>query len=120
MHLIDATLSNVFWGLRVQRFRRPAPRAPAAHCPCGRNPLVAFYAAGRQALHEALVGVQAATPGLTPAIRDEELEALDAVLDPLVRREIESLCAICQFQDSSFSAARGAQAGLAFRPDSCC
>jgi hypothetical protein len=98
VHLLDTTLDEVFWDLAQHRPRRHPSRAPAPHCPCGRNPLLAYYAAGRQALREALVGAQAVNPELTVHTRDEDLQVLNEVFDHIARREIESFCAVCQFR----------------------
>src|SRR5258708_9894049 len=56
--MIDWTLDELFGSLL-----RPNPRHRSSHectatraaCPCGRNPLLAYFAAGEQALEEALI-----------------------------------------------------------------
>src|ERR1043165_8780861 len=57
--MIDWTLDEVFGSLL-----QPPPRRRGGHvdcaairaaCPCGRNPLLAYFAAGEQALEEALI-----------------------------------------------------------------
>lgn len=98
VHLLDTTLDEVFRDLAQRSPRRHASRAQAPHCPCGRNPLLAYYAAGRQALREALVSAQAANPGLSGHARDEDLQILNEVFDHIARREIEAFCAVCQFR----------------------
>jgi hypothetical protein len=98
VHLLDTTLDEIFRDLAHRSPRRHASRAQAPHCPCGRNPLLAYYAAGRQALREALVSAQTETSGLTGQARDEDLRVLNEVFDHIARREIESFCAVCQFR----------------------
>ena len=100
-HLIDWTLEEVFRGFaELSGRRKPSRRAAAAEarpqCPCGRNPLLAYFAAGEQALREALILAQAATPGLDPLERDASLHELDLVLHQIARREIEAFCGVCQ------------------------
>jgi hypothetical protein len=102
VHLIDWTLDEIFSGLtnplghRASRTRLHDEEAP--HCPCGRNPLLAYFAAGEQAMHEALVLTQAATSGLDPVERDSAFTELNLVLQQIARREIESFCGVCQFR----------------------
>jgi hypothetical protein len=97
--MIDWTLDEVFNALRHAPAKR---RQTAAHdrpeCPCGRNPLLVYFSAGCQALEEALVLVQAETPGLDPDERDSGFASLKLVMREISRREIESFCAICQYR----------------------
>lgn len=100
-HLIDWTLEEVFRGLiALSCRRRPSRRATAVEsrpqCPCGRNPLLAYFAAGEQSVREALILVQAATPELDPLERDASMYELDLVLHQIARREIEAFCGVCQ------------------------
>ncbi|MBL9215010.1 MAG: hypothetical protein JNG83_06000 [Opitutaceae bacterium] len=100
VHLLDTTLNEIFLDLRLWSPRRRPSHLAAPACPCGRNPLLAYFAAGRQALHEALVVVQAAAPEVTPDQRSEAMACLDQVFSRIARREIESFCALCQFRPS--------------------
>mgnify|MGYP001316387927 CR=1 FL=1 len=100
VHLLDVTLNEIFLDLRLWSPRRRPSHVPAPACPCGRNPLLAYFAAGRQALHQALVVAQASTPEVAPAERNETMACLDQVFGRIARREIESFCAICQFRPS--------------------
>jgi hypothetical protein len=70
-------------------------------CPCGRNPLLAYFAAGEQALREALILSQVATSPLEPLERDASFNELNLVLQHISRREIEAFCGICQFRHPS-------------------
>lgn len=98
VHLLDTTLDEIFRDLQAWSPRRHPTRAADPQCPCGLNPLLAYFTAGRQALREALILVQAATPELEPAKRDEALVCLDQVFGHISRREIASFCAICQIR----------------------
>lgn len=98
VHLIDWTLREVFHGLQAPRAlnhpHRPRSRREPA-CPCGRNPLRAHFAAGKQALQEALVLCQAAGPPPAPAERDAALQELNHAFRRLAAREMAALCALC-------------------------
>jgi hypothetical protein len=103
VHLIDWTLDEIFTALtnplarhRSSRGRMVAEEPP--HCPCGRNPLLAYFAAGEQSMHEALVLAQAAVPNLDPMERDVSLEELNLVLRHISRREIDAFCGVCQYR----------------------
>jgi hypothetical protein len=101
VHLLDWTLDEIFHGLTTLSSRRRAGRKPSgadhhAECPCGRNPLLTYFAAGEQAMREALVHAQAALPALDPLERDASLEELNLVFRHIARREIEAFCGVCQ------------------------
>lgn len=85
VHLLDTTLDALFDTLRspANQSRRPA-RLPATTpcagaCRCGLNPLLAYFAAGERALHEA-----ASPPALAHALRR------------LARDELDTFCSLCQ------------------------
>lgn len=101
VYMLDTTLDEIFTSLDLHSPRRHPCREPEPQCPCGCNPLLAYFKAGRQALREALVVVQAATPPLTSSERDEALTCLDQVFGHIARREIESFCAVCQFRTTT-------------------
>jgi len=108
--MIDWTLDEVFAALRNPHGRRRTARsadvaAARAECPCGRNPLLAYFAAGEQALHEALVLMQAELPALDPVERDAAFAALTLTVREISRREIESFCAVCQYRQGAQGAA---------------
>jgi len=106
VHLFDWTLDEIFHALQAPPMRRKLARAPTcpdyrADCPCGRNPLLAYFAAGEQAMQEALVLAQVATPGLDAHERDTSLVELNLVLAHIAQREIRSFCSVCQFRETS-------------------
>ncbi len=91
--MLDRTLDEVFAALA-----RPEPPRPTAlpECRCGRNPYLAYFRAGIQALHEALVLIQAREPRLDPAARDRAFAALDSAIRGIARQEIEAFAPLCQ------------------------
>ena len=103
VHLLEWTLDEIFLALANPLSTRRHGRHPATadyrhECPCGRNPLLAYFAAGEQALREALVMAQASSPALEASERDSALEQLDVELHRIARREIEAFCGVCQYR----------------------
>ncbi|MEY2881203.1 MAG: hypothetical protein RLZZ15_3583 [Verrucomicrobiota bacterium] len=99
--LIGRTLDEVFAVLRVggdARASAAGGESARPGCACGRNPLLAYFAAGEQALAEGLVLAQAGMPALLPAPRDAAFAELHRVLRRITRREIEAFCGVCQFR----------------------
>lgn len=106
VHLIDWTLDEIFAAASnpLVRCRIGATRfAPGEQpeCPCGRNPLLAYFDAGEQAMHEALILAQAASAPLDPLQRDASFEELNLVFQQISRREIEAFCGVCQYRQSA-------------------
>jgi len=109
VHLIDWTLDEIFAALTnpLSRYRSAGARHSATDrhdCPCGRNPLLAYFAAGEQSLREALILSQVITTPLDPVERDASLNELNLVLQHISRREIEAFCGVCQFRQPAPSA----------------
>jgi hypothetical protein len=97
VHLLDWTLEEFFQAVASLPSRRhPARAHPPSKCPCGQNPFVAFFAAGKQALRESLVLSQAENKDLSAFARDSELAELDQAFHQISQREIESFDAVCQ------------------------
>lgn len=103
VHLIDWSLDEIF-----SKLTNPLPPLAAEEpgvirdvmCSCGRNPFIAYFDAGRQAMQESLVLVQAAMAPIDPELRDGSLRELGEVLRAISRQEIESFCGVCQFRSS--------------------
>jgi hypothetical protein len=91
--MLDGTLDAVFAALR--RGQIPL-RVELPECPCGHNPYLAYFRAGTQALHEALILLQAGDPKLVPTERDAAFAELDTTIRGIARREIETFAALCQ------------------------
>ena len=104
VHLLDLTLDELLAAFGASDVRRRSARLPEAACPCGRNPLLVYFASGRQATREALVLAQAAMPALAPTERDSAFAELESIYSHIARREIESFCAVCQFRGASAAA----------------
>lgn len=112
VHLIDWSLDEIFQALANPLAHRPHGRKPSAEnhrheCPCGRNPYLAYFAAGEQAVHEALIMVQAETAALDPQDRDNTLAEINQVLLHIARREIEAFCGVCQYRQTPAAHADG-------------
>lgn len=102
VHLIDWTLDEVFRTLQTLPTRRRPLRTftrSDIDCPCGRNPLLTYFAAGEQALQESLVLSQAQCLHLDPLERDSALHELNLALRHIARREIGAFCSLCQLRD---------------------
>jgi hypothetical protein len=111
--MLDWSLDQVFAQLGRMRARRRTVRHSATavhrfHCPCGRNPYLAYFEAGNQALVEALVLAQAARPGLDSDERDLALADLKVCMHDISQREIESFCSVCQFRAGADASAASA------------
>lgn len=101
VHLIDSTIDEIFSFLSSGTGLSPSSAVqPAPACICGRNPLLAYFAAGRQALREGLVLSQAALAPFDPVQRDRSLNELENVIDDVCHREIETFCGVCQFRSA--------------------
>ncbi len=108
VHLIDPTLAEIFTSLLHPSSRRKVVHAAdfsavRAKCVCGRNPYLAYFVAGEQALLEALVLAQAEGPPLDPAARDAAVQELYGVMRASARREIESFCSLCQYRSDALA-----------------
>lgn len=105
VHSLTGALDEIFSALAP-----PVHQAPAAHevsppsaaarlhpaCACGRNPFLAFFLAGEQAMLEALVLVQADLPAIDPVARDTAVAELYVILRRLRNRELDAFCSLCQ------------------------
>ncbi len=116
IRLIDWSLDEVFALLQGSRARRAhRPSAPLlagrAACQCGRNPLLAHFIAGEQAMLEALVLAQAATRALDPAARDTSVAELYRAVRTLAHREVDAFCSLCQHRAISGRTPAGVKRG---------
>lgn len=103
-HMVNYTLDTLFGALHTPQARRRLMRSNASCaaerslCPCGRNPLLAYFVAGEQALLETLILVQASLPE-SAENRATDVQELKQTLAHVAHREIETFCAVCQFRD---------------------
>lgn len=97
--MIDWTLDECFSCLRpAGGDHRKAPASFAKpDCPCGRNPLLAYFAAGEQAIEEALILEQARASAVDPQQRDAAFTELKLTVRDIARREVEAFCSVCQY-----------------------
>lgn len=100
VHMLDSSLDEIFQAMSLWSARRHPSHHEPPPCPCGRNPFLAYFAAGRQAMREALIIAQFESPELSAADRDESLACLDQVFDRIARREIGLFCTICQSREA--------------------
>ena len=107
VHLVDHTLDEFFAALPVEWARQTSGAAGTdqacstapAPCPCGRNPLIAYFSAGRQAVLEALVLGQVAMPDSAKAERDAAMQCVDRCYRDIERRELGLFCDLCQWRE---------------------
>lgn len=98
--LLDETLETIFATLR----RGPGSRhaIPQSECPCGRNPYLSYFRAGRQALFEALILYQVAAPKLVPAERDAAVGSLDLAFRQVAADVIDGFGSLCRHGATAF------------------
>ena len=104
-HMIDYTLDTLFAALKTQKPHRSHSSCAAkrALCKCGRNPLLAYFIAGEQALLETLILAQTTRPDSSENRAAEALELKES-LAYVAHREIETFCALCQIREPAASA----------------
>lgn len=107
--MIDWTLDECFATLRPPLARRHNSHSangslPKPDCPCGRNPLLAYFAAGEQAIEEALILEQARATAIDPIARDDAFAEVKRTVREIARREIEAFCSVCQFRHHTTAA----------------
>ncbi len=100
VHLLDDTLHEIFTILSGTDCGETAPTLPhaagSAECPCGSNPLIAYFIAGEQAMLEGLILVQAEAETFDPVQRDRAVDTLLLVFRTIAHREISGFCGVCQ------------------------
>ncbi len=89
-HLMVWTLDQVFRGLFSATTRRKTALPPRPTCPCGLNPLIAYFATAKASLHEALEVCSGGGP-INPSDAGEMEHALEIV----ARRELATFCSLC-------------------------
>ncbi len=99
--LMDWTLDEIFGELRNPLTRRRGARigreaAARNSCPCGQNPLLAYFVVAERVLLEALVLTQNSFPGLPVAECQMAQEEMHQVVHEVGQREIAAFCGVCQ------------------------
>lgn len=96
VHLMDRTLDQVFQELaKPASPRRRQPKLSADFCRCGHNPMVAYFSTAALAFQTTLAQCADETP-----ITFDDVEAVNRALNRMARREILTLCGLCQRRDS--------------------
>ena len=90
VHLMEWTLDQVFRELSPAATRRKSALPPRPPCPCGLNPLIAYFATAKTSLHEALRVCSSGGP-INPA----DAEEMELALEIVARREIATFCTLC-------------------------
>ncbi|GAB5558927.1 MAG: hypothetical protein SynsKO_05740 [Synoicihabitans sp.] len=104
MHLMDWTLDQWSAELRQSRigrhteteFNAPPTKSPRSNCPCGKNPLLAYFATAEQAAIEVILVEIREIDHLSPGERNVGLHSLKNALRVVAGREIQTFCAVCQ------------------------
>ena len=116
VHLIDWSLAEILDAVEGPASRRQSAarsfEAVRALCSCGRNPLLAMFQAGEQAVTEGLVLCQAASPVASPGDRTQALEDVQAAVRTVAAREVESFCTVCQYRNTAVNGGCGALTAL--------
>lgn len=95
IHLMDWTLENFFQEL-THKARRQQRHLADEPCPCGMNPLLAYFVTAEDALLEILFTEEKPWLALNPDNREAELAWIRGALQRVASREIGAFCAICQ------------------------
>lgn len=95
IHLMDWTLDRVFAHLNSTEGRTET-RQREAHCACGLNPLLAFFAIAEAVLVEALQAEQARHRPKFARQCELELVLLKQAVAQVANREISAFCGVCQ------------------------
>lgn len=101
--MMDTTLTEVEAGLRSLPGRRLTANRPKscsihAACPCGLNPLLAYFETAERALDETLSVIPAPRLESEPAIfaREAFVANVKRAFKAVKHREIATFCAVCQ------------------------
>lgn len=101
--MIDSTVEELLH--TIERGRPLRHRAHRPTCPCGRNPLLAYFQAGEQALLEEMILAQVAMSGLHPHDREVAVNQLRDTVRDFADTEIEAFCGLCRYRDHPAPAA---------------
>jgi len=95
IHLMDWTLENFFQEL-THKARRQQRHLADEPCPCGMNPLLAYFVTAEDALLEIIFTEEKPWLALDPGNRETELAWIRGALQRVASREIGAFCAVCQ------------------------
>lgn len=91
VHLMPATTESLLTELTSPSRSRAKPTA----CPCGLNPMLAYFVAAEDALLEVLFLNKTVWPSLDPRERESALKDMRAALQRVASREIDGFCSLC-------------------------
>lgn len=95
VHLMSWTLEQFYQELQPTG-RPPPPEPDSPHCPCGINPLIAYFVTGEAAVLEEMLDPNGKWVALDPDQRVEEIARARSAIRRVAAKEIESFCAVCQ------------------------
>lgn len=97
VHLMDFTLDQFFHNLakggakkRTRAKLDSNSCTDAANCTCGMNPLLIYFQTAELALMEVTLSLSA------PSLRELTLSEIKRALTSIAKKEIETLCSVCQ------------------------
>ncbi|HTJ77827.1 MAG TPA: hypothetical protein VL357_02425 [Rariglobus sp.] len=90
VHLMEWTLDQLFRELTAMAARRKNSLPARPSCPCGLNPLIAYFATAKVSLHEAMEKCSDGNP-----INPTDAEEMEYALEIVARRELATFCSLC-------------------------
>ena len=102
--LMDWTLDRLFEALRTASHRRrtrvtkvaPGYVPTAEICPCGLNPLLAYFSTAEKSLIDAVFLANSPLPAMSPGERQACITEIQLALHRVAHAEIQTFCAVCQ------------------------
>ena len=105
VYLIDETLDEIFRALRgtggTSQAREAFVPPERARCECGRNPFLAYFVAGEQAVLDELIHAQSEAADADRAGNITAAAELSALVRQLAQREVETFCSLCTHATAS-------------------
>ncbi|AHF89332.1 hypothetical protein OPIT5_02710 [Opitutaceae bacterium TAV5] len=99
VHLMDWTLEQFFQELQTGP-RHSARESGQPRCPCGLNPLIAYFVTGEAALMEIMLDPRGRWAHLEPGRCTEEITIAREAIRRVAGREIDAFCAVCQRKEA--------------------
>lgn len=106
--MIGSTIDELLHAL--ERGHPPRHRAHRAVCPCGRNPLLAYFQAGEQALLEEMILAQVSHTTIPAPEREKAVDELRTAVRDFGDAEVEAFCGLCRYRECALAHAPGAGA----------
>ena len=102
IHLMNATLDQVFHELEIPSARKRQPAIPREVCHCGLNPLLMYFSTAALTFQHTLAQCSDEQP-VSPA----DADLVERALTRVARREITVFCALCRQNGALTPPARG-------------